>query len=274
MSGASLPARDAWGKRLHLAAFLLDFRAVMVTKTLSRQGLARRKVSSCRCGRAVSLVVAIVSACCLPGCQKNVEIPPIEVKDVEAYGMTLDESATPQQVVYVLLRSLRDDFEAAQARDRERQKEAMRTTFSLAAFSEIEKRLARTFAQAEGKTGTELGAHRDRKIYDVINHWTPIVGHYVRGFDLEMATAIAKMKVVTPENGSSAHVYYDVSHDPQETDPAKQQRATLDVELAKEKATAGARMYWRVVRVAFRGPDAQKRVAPTSGPEATATSPG
>jgi len=246
----------------------------MVTKVLSRKGFVSCRASACRCDRVVSLAVALLSVCWLAGCQKDVEIPPIEVKAVEAYGVTLDESAAPRQVVYVLLRALRDDFEAAQARDRQRQKEALRTTFSLAAFSRIEERLARTFAQSEGKAGTVLGAHRDRKIYDVVNHWAPIVGHYVRSFDLEMEAAVGKMRVATSANGSSTHIYYDVSHDPQETDPAKQQRATLDVELVKEKASAGSRMYWRVARVAFRGPGAKRRIVPTTGPETTPGSSG
>lgn len=222
-----------------------------------------------------SLGVAIVLMSVLAGCQKDVEIPPIEVKEVEAYGVKLDESATPQQVVYVLLRSLRDDFEAAQARDRQRQKEAFHTTFSLAAFSEIEKCLAKTFAQqGGGKDSTSLGAHRDRKIYDVVYHWAPIVGHYVRSFDVEQAAAVAKMRMVQSANGSSVHVNYDVSHDPQETEPTNQQLATLDIELVEEKASAGSRMYWRVARVAFHGPEAKRRIGPASRPEVTATSPG
>jgi len=207
------------------------------------------------------------------GCQKNVEVPPIEVKQVDAYGVTLDESATPQQVVYVLLRSLRDDFEAAQARDRQRQKEAFRTTFSLAAFSEIDKRLARAFGQQDEGKDAGLDTHRDNQIYDVINHWAPIVGHYVRSFDMEQSAAVAKMHMVTAANGSNAHVSYDVSHDPQETDPAKQQLATIDVELVQEKASAGSKMYWRVARVAFRGPNATRRIAPMSGPASTTTHP-
>jgi len=134
--------------------------------------------------------------------------------------------------------------------------------------------LARTFAQSGSKAGADLGAYRDRKIYDVVNHWAPIVGHYVRSFDSELEAAVAKMSTVTSANGSITHVYYDVAHDPQETDPAKQQRATLDVELVKEKASAGSRMYWRVARVAFRGSHAKQRIAPTSRPEATSRSPG
>ena len=246
----------------------------MDMKVLSRKELADGRASVCRRGWSVLLAVAIISAGMLTGCQKDIEIPPIEVKEVVAYSVTLDESASPQQVVYVLLRALRDDFEAAQAKDRERQKEALKATFSVAAFSEIEKRLVRVFASGgEGKVGTGLGAHRDHKIYGVINHWTPIVGHYVRSFDLDQAEAVAKMRVASLANGSSTHVYYDVSHDPQETDPAKQQRATLDVELVKEKASAGSRMYWRVARVAFHGTKARRRVAPTSGPATTAVSP-
>lgn len=258
---------------MHLAGFLLDFIAMMDMKVLSRKEFAGRQPALCEPGGKIWIAVAAISIGMLVGCHKDVDIPPIEVKLVEAYGMTLDEDASPQQVVYVLLRSLREDFESAQAKDRDRQKQAFETTFSVAAFSEIEARLTKAFSSQEGMNKSNgLGAHRDQKIYDVIYHWTPIIGHYIRSIDTDPDKAIAKMRVRTSVDVANAHVYYDVSHDPQEADPAKKQLATLDVELVKEKASAGSKMYWRVARVAFQGSLAKRRVAPTSAPATTGIS--
>jgi len=243
----------------------------MDMKVLSRKEVVDSQPALCVSGKAMLLAVAAMSVCMLAGCQKDVDIPPIEVKQVEAYGLTLDENATPQQVVYVLLRSLRDDFEAAQAKDRVRQKEAFATTFSVAAFSEIETRLVKAFAAQSGaKKANGLGEHRDQKVYEVIYHWAPIVGYYINSFDADPDQAIAQMRLMTSADGTNAHVHYDVSHDPQESDPAKKQLATLDVELVKEKASAGSKMYWRVARVAFQG--APRRISPTSAPATTGTS--
>jgi hypothetical protein len=198
----------------------------------------------------------------MTGCRQPVDIPPTDVKTVEAYGVKLDELATPQQVVYVLLRSIREDVEAAQAGDRERQKQAFRTTFALGAYSEIERRLARGLG--EGK-GDDLGELRDKRIHDVINHWAPIAAHYVRSFDLDEKTAVAAMHEAAASNGSGASVVlYEVAHDPAATDPAARQPAILEVTLVRERATGGSQEYWRVVRVAFRGPQGKTASRPAA----------
>lgn len=207
---------------------------------------------------AVALVIAYV---CLSGCTPTKEIPPTETKTVSLYGQTLDESASPQQVVFALLRSLNDDVRAAQEHKHDEQKAAFARTFSLAAFHEIEKRLI-SVRQSLGQN-TTLGGDREEKIYNVVHYWAPIVGHYIDSFDTEFAAAAAKMRSVVTGDGQIAHVYYPVVHDPRQTDPAKQQRATIHVELVREPA--GATSYWRVARVDFAGKDETERYFPASG---------
>ena len=178
------------------------------------------------------------------------------MKVVDAYGVKLDELATPQQVVYVLLRSIRDDVDAAQKGDREGQKRAFRTTFSLGAFSEIEKRMALSLSENKQET---LGDLRDRRLYDVIYHWAPIVAHYVASFDLDEKTAIGRMREQMGTTGvPTCTVLYDVAHDPTASDPAKRQPATVEVVLTRERATSGSQEFWRVARVAFRGTQAAR----------------
>ena len=223
---------------------------------------SRRAATGARPLAHAAAAAAILLALLIAGCTETVNVPPMDVKVVDAYGVRLDEQATPQQVAYVLLRSLRDDVTAAQAGDRQRQKDAFRVTYSLAAFSEIEKRLLAGLGQST------LGAARQRKIYDVINHWAPIVGHYVRSFDLDEKTAVARMKTASlPDN--SAVVLYEVVHDPQATGPADRP-VILEITLVREKATAGPQEFIRVARVDFRGL-AQRPATrpPATGPAAT-----
>ena len=211
------------------------------------------------------MAVALGSGCTKP----EEDIPPAQVETVRAYGVTLDDSATARQVVYVLLRSLADDVKAAQAHQPDKQKAAMKLTYRLAAYSRIEEKLLGVINQGAGQKKTGLGDERDRKLFDFTKHWAPIVAHYVRSFDTNLEVAVGKMRERPHPGGQITHVFYDVSHDPAQTDPAKQQRATLDIELVKEKA--GPRSYWRVARIGYRGRTSDRRVPPPTQPAATAT---
>lgn len=194
----------------------------------------------------------------------------MEVGVVEAYGLTLDESATPKQVAFVLLRSIRDDVEAAQARDGAAQRAAFETTYSLAAFSEIRKRLEKYFGKSPGPGLTEAD---QRRIYDVVDHWAPIVAHYVASFDEEYERAAAEMLLGPSAEKDTMRILYDVVHDPSVTDPAKQQRATIEIELTPEPATGGDKKFWRVARVAFEPTPAIETTRPASPVTATAPTP-
>lgn len=193
---------------------------------------------------------AVVLAAVVGGCTSVSDAPPAKVEAVTAYGMTLDESATPEQVAFVLLQAIRDDVEAAQARDRERHRQAVELQYAIAAYSTIEERLLGVFSRADG-TG-DLGDLREQRLYDVVKQWGAIAAHYVRSFDAEFDAAAERLRVERRGEPERVHVLYDVCHDPSATDPAQRQPATLEIELAIE--TEGADKYWRVARVDFRRP--------------------
>lgn len=204
------------------------------------------------------------------GCDKPIDIPPLEVKAVDAYGMRLDEQATPQQVAYALLRSIRDDFNAAQAHDREKQKDAFRVTFSLAAFRAINAQLedAEQGLPSE-KPAQASGFSRERaiRIHSVIHHWTPIFSHYVRSFDADAQGLMSRMIVAVDQDGQRADVHLDAVHDPAAPD-ADEHKVRLHITLAKESADSGQASYWRVARVGFLGLPGQSATqsAPAGGP--------
>lgn len=183
------------------------------------------------------------------GCTKPREIPPAEVETVEAYGLTLDESANPKQVAYVLLRSLAEDVHAAQAHETAKQREAVNQTFRLAAYSTIEQRKL----ESMGSNQSSLGDDRAEKLFEVVNFWAPIVAHYVDSLPQSYAAAEKLMRTIVSSDQSVAHVYLEVSHDPSATQPAERQDAMLDIELAKERAEG--KSYWRVAKINFVAPN-------------------
>jgi hypothetical protein len=193
-----------------------------------------------------------VSGCSNPA---EAEVPKAEVKTVEAYGVTLGPEASPQQVSWVLLKSVADDYAAARAKDAEAQKKAQATTMAVAAPNKIEERLVQTANQINPNLKKQsLGEDRDRKIFKTVHYWAPIVGHYVASFaNMDLQTFVRESWVTTTPDGQIAHVYLPVSHDPAQTDPAKAETATLNIELSREKAEAGGPEYWRVSRVQFLG---------------------
>lgn len=216
-----------------------------------------------RHARSLAGMVAIAALAAglvaMSGCrQAEADAPKAEVRTVEAYGVTLDPAASPQQVAYVLLRSIADDYAAVRAKDPAAQRKAQETTMSVAAPRRIEERLLATANQISPKAKKEnLGPDRDKKLFKTVHYWAPIVGHYVASFaDADLQTVVRDSWVAVGADGRTAHVYYPVAHDPGESDPEKAQTATIDIELSREPAgdaQAGGAEYWRVSRVQFLG---------------------
>lgn len=189
--------------------------------------------------------------------------PPMETGPITAHGVTLDENATPQEVTFVLLRTLADDMAAARAGDREGQRKALEDTFALAAHDEIERRLLKAFNEGKAVSRESLGANKAEDLMNVIKLWTPIVGYYVESFDTELDHALKGMSVVEQTNTRTV-IHYVVRHVPTDEHP-EPDAAILAVELAP--VTAGGKDYWRVLRVYFAGP-AAPGTRPASAPAA------
>jgi hypothetical protein len=221
-------------------------------------------VSRGRCAGIVLLAGSVLSICLFAGgCREGeLKAPEARVEVVKAYGQTLDEDATPKQVAFVLLQLLKKDVEAAQAHQHEKQEDALKQTFRLAAYSTIENR-----REATVRPGTELSEEQqNEKLFDIVNYWAPIVAHYIRSFDTEFEVAQQRMKVTYSQNRQFAHVLYPVRHDPAESDPEEIQAATLDIELARQPADG--KSFWRVSRVSFRD---EMKIAPPAQTQPTTT---
>jgi len=219
---------------------------------------ARRRPRAFR--RALFVPLIAVLGALLAGCTSEEQIPRAEVKPVKAYDLTLDENAAPKQVAFVLLRSIADDIHAARAHDTRRQKEALRLTHSLAAYSTIARRIGESPAEPTETTRSRI---RDKRLYTFVKDWAAIVGHYVASFDTEYSAAARKM-TTRNQTASTVHLLYEACHNPAETDPAKQQTATIEIELTREPA--GAVSYWRVAKVSFAPSEARTKPATRSAP--------
>ena len=238
---------------------------------------------------ALNLGLALAAAALLVGgCTPDAEhrdIPATEVKPVTAYGFTLDESATPQQVAYVLLRAIADDVDSAQAQLntslsgearrelRDKQKAAMKTTYALAAYSVIEKRVLEVLNLTRVEKKPSLGDERDQQLYDFVHQWAAIVAYYVPSFPANFKEADARMKLV---NGT--HIDFPAWHNPAGTDDKSREAVKIDIELAGEPG-AGGKTYWRVAKVAYFGrpgaalPQATTRAVITTRPASAAPAP-
>ncbi len=234
----------------------------------------QRPVSSVR-PLSAALVAAVAALVLFTACASHEDpVPPPATGPVTACGLTLDEHATPQQVAFVLLRALADDVQAAQTHRREDQRAAQELAWSLAAYDVIAERLIESHNRTRpGAPISSLGADRDRRIWQVVHFWAPIVAHYVPGFDVDFQAAADKMLVAMSQDRRSAHVFYPTMRDPSQVEPAAQERAVIDVELHMQKA--GDQEYWRVARVAFTGPrQLLAHTRPATAPADPASGPG
>jgi hypothetical protein len=257
MLEGSLTGSNHTGKPLHMPVYLLDSLAMISSTSPCVRSCSRPPGS--RWPARTAIFTATLTLSGLIGCSSEEDIPPAVVKPVTAYGLTLDNKATPQEVAFVLLRSIADDVKAAQAYDTKAQKTSLRITHSLAACNTIAARLGLSDAQA-GPSSSKAGL-RDRKLYAFVKDWAPIVAHYVSSFDTDPQAAARRMEV-RGRTQKSLHIYYDVSHDPAETDPAKRQTTTIDIELVQEQADGLS--YWRVAKVVFAPPKPRVQLSPAT----------
>ena len=156
----------------------------------------------------------------------------VTVKTVTHYGATLDKSATPQQVTYVLLRAIRDDFKA---NSREEREAALDKLFDVSAAGQL----------------TQRGANEiDRRelVFRIVNRWTPTVAHYVDDIETDWEKARERLREVGLEpvkNRNDGTQRCKVIT--QLADPSGDPNAAvlLTIQLIQDSG------YWRVVGLAY-----------------------
>ncbi len=208
----------------------------MKTNALSTLGGVRRKAGSTRVvGWTLALMIAAIGAGTI-ACGRNAKLAGHDIRDVSvgtisAYGKTLDQDATVQEVLYVLLNAVADDYEATDKVERDK---AMEIQFGVCAPAKIKRALAglRELGEQELKEG----------LYDAVRHWTPILAFYSHSFRDDFDTLSDRMHVIISEGKegqqAEADAYLNVPHPNAEDNPNA--GAVARFFLVKEQG------YWRV----------------------------
>ncbi len=156
----------------------------------------------------------------------------VQVKTVTHYGQVLDESATPEQVAFVLLRAIKEDFEATTPQDRT---DALNIQFDVCAPDAIISKLNNILT-------------RDELLYHVVHHWTPTVGHYVGDIGTEFDQMESRLirrglRQVTgaAEGVKECKILVELA------DPSGDPNASVVLALAMIQE----KNHWRVGRLAF-----------------------
>jgi hypothetical protein len=109
---------------------------------------------------------------------------------VSHYGITLDQASTPEQVAFVALRSIREDFFAATP---EQRRAASDIQFDVAAADVISSR-------------NKSSLTRDEYVHHVVSRWTPAVSHYAGNFEVEAPIALSRFTNRGLSKSSAAEV--------------------------------------------------------------------
>jgi hypothetical protein len=188
------------------------------------------------------LIAVIVLGMVLTGCRRDARLADHALRDpdlgpVTAYGKTLDPTARPQEVVYVLLRAIADDYAAGD--DRAAREAALDTQFAISAADWIKQRMG----------GDRLTEQEQREqLYRVVQHWAPTLGFYRHDFTDEYHDLVQRMHVNYPLQASAkteeCTVYVNCTHpDPESAGPRS--GAVAIIRLIRVDG------YWRVGWVGF-----------------------
>ena len=169
------------------------------------------------------------------GCARDVRlsgknVPDVQVKPVTMYGMTLDEAATPEQVVFAAMQAMRDDF--ASPKDREAH---LLKQFDLCAANYL-------------RSKNRGGLPDNEFVYNVVYRWTPTVAHYLGDFPADWESARTRLVRRDAKADPSAKDAVEMSEVAMEVrDPGGDPRANavMLAWLVKDKGL------WRVTHFGF-----------------------
>lgn len=185
------------------------------------------------------------------GCTRSVEPPasdylPQANEVVAAYGMTLDETATPEQTVWALLLAIRDDV--ATPINSAKWQELIKLQCQLANVEVLRQR-------SEG--GNEALRKRRQEIYfEVIKGWAAALNYYTEHFDPSLEQAQQRMTLreaddtKLPEQYRSIRVVDYVLTAGQPDSPPNLERG-VDIRFLLAKTLKG---YWRVYSLTLHPP--------------------
>jgi hypothetical protein len=191
----------------------------------------RRPGPTALCAAAIALGAAMLNGCEDPQRVVGQRARTVVVQPVSAYGLTLDESAGPREVAYVLLRAIKDDIEADEDFD------AREAAFDL--------QLAVSAPDTIFERSVRKGLGRDENVRRIVWHWAPTLGHYKDDFPESWPEAQERMARLPYSNAPRGEEWTRVLIEL--ADPSGDPNAAVvaEIQLVREKG------FWRVVQVGF-----------------------
>lgn len=185
------------------------------------------------------------------GCTHRTQPPasdflPAENEAVSAYGMTLDETATPEQTVWALLMAIRDDVTTPI--NSAKWQELIRLQCRLANVELLRRRL---------ESGNEASRQKSEEMFfGVVKGWAAALNYYAEHFDhsLEQARRRIAVRQATdsnlPEQYRSIRIVDYVLTAGQPDSPPNLARG-VDIRFRLAKTLKG---YWRVYSLSLHPP--------------------
>ncbi len=135
--------------------------------------MQRQKLSRIGFGSVICAAVLVGAGCSRDVRLAGKNVPTVAVAAVSHYGLALDKDASPEQVAFVALRAIRDDFFAE---DDDARQKALDVEFSVSAAGVMQSR-------------NRTSLTRDEFVYSIVHRWTPTVSHYAGDFELDWESA-------------------------------------------------------------------------------------
>ncbi len=167
---------------------------------------------------------------------------------VTSHGMTLDENATPEQVVWVLLSAIREDVRTKV--NSPEWKDLMKLQCRLANVELLRSRA--------GTAGRGRYLDSDVLFFRIVRGWAPALNYYAEYFDDEFEAARARMTsepISDPRLPEKYHPIQAVNYvlPAAEFDGPVRRSRGVNIQFALSKTQNG---YWRVYAVSLGPPPA------------------
>jgi len=172
----------------------------------------------------------------LGGCSRDARLAGQHVRDaaahpLTAYGVRLDESASPSQVVYVFLKAVVDDYKAGS--DRKARDKALDVQFGVAAPD--------TITASDPRNVRANDEDKKEHLFRTIYHWAPTVGHYRASFSGDLNAIKPRMREeIDPTDPTKAQVFVNMFNP---ADPDRQRTGVVAWFLLTREHNLW-RIYW------------------------------
>ncbi|MCP4251114.1 MAG: hypothetical protein GY778_29095 [bacterium] len=210
------------------------------------------------CAGLVAVLLFAAGGCDQDARLADHTIPHVEVTTVSDQGLELGNDADPQEVVYVLLKAIRDDVLAGD--DAVARRAALDRQFAVCDPDYLYDWYRRSL-------GPRAVAGRDDVVYKRVRLWAPALAHYAGDLDFDLETARSRMTPARETNAKEGWPGETVQVDLPVADPQGGPKAGAVIRVRLHRHDQGV---WRVFQVGFTGRRSTPAVTPKTPTPTTA----